>query len=210
MNQLFQRKRLLVAIGVLLYSSAFIMTFTGFVPSPRIDIAWETHDKHPYMPTYDANEGPQLALIYIGSSTCGAANQPTVPASVKKLKRLLQQRARSNGYSFTAIGVAKEWVAGNGLAHLEKFGTFDQIITGGSSLNEGALKYMWQDLPGEAATPQVVVLKRNVVTPEGSGFYGTTDEEVLLRKIGVVELKRWADQDAPLHDAYFRNLPAQQ
>ena len=44
------------------------------------------------------------------------------------------------GRSFTETGIAKDWDVRAGVAHLETFGTFDEIMSGLSWVNEGVLK----------------------------------------------------------------------
>lgn len=187
-------------LGVALFGLAFLGAYAGTIPVPELSIEWEPPPgESRYTPNYDAPEGRELAFIYIGSSGCAASNRLFLPGAIKQLKLLVQKQARARGRSFVAIGVAKDWNVEAGLGHLSKFGNFDMVMSGRNWLNIGALKYMWEEIPGKAGTPQVVVISRRVVKPEGKGAsYGLRDPELLARKLGTKEIRRWLEHGAPL------------
>lgn len=123
-----------------------------------------------------------------------------MPKIIKGLKISLQKKARKNDHSFVAIGVSKDWSIEKGLNHLSKFGNFDEVMTGMNWLNTGVLKYVWEDIPGAAATPQVLLIDRTVeVSPKGgTKWYALRDEHLLKRVVGTRELRRWVDKGAPV------------
>ncbi len=191
-------KPLYLLLGITLFGVAFLGAYLGQVPAPEISVEWEAGQAR-YTPSYSAVDGRELAFVYIGSSGCAASNRPFLPETVKQLKLLIEEQARNRGRSFVAIGVARDWDVEAGLEHLEKFGPFDQVMAGRNWLNIGALKYIWEDVPGIAATPQVVVLDRRIETPEGRGAgYAIQDAHLLVRKVGTREIRRWLKRGAPL------------
>ncbi len=103
------------------------------------------------------------------------------------------------GRSFMALGIAKDWDASAGVAHLATFGTFDEIMAGRSWMNEGVLKYIWQTLPGAPSTPQVLVVERMVSVPLAAGDrFEVSKESVIARNTGLGEIRQWVEAGAPL------------
>ncbi|HEX2191218.1 MAG TPA: hypothetical protein VHG51_20075 [Longimicrobiaceae bacterium] len=156
-----------------------------------------------YAPERRVREGRELAMVYIGSAACGPSNREDLPGMIEELKLRLSGRAAGSGRSFAAVGIARDWDVREGIAHLEKFGEFDEVATGRSWLNLGTLKYVWEDLPGVAATPQVLVVDRSV-GEQGPGREGTQytvrDEVLIARKVGTDEIGEWLARGAPLPD----------
>lgn len=96
---------------------------------------------------------------------------------------------------FATSGVARDLVVRHGLEHLEKFGAFDEVTTGRGWLNMGVLEYIYGDMPGAAATPQVIVVERTV---KRDGEWGIEDQRVLARRAGLDEIEEWAKEGSPL------------
>jgi len=117
-------------------------------------------------------------------------------ALVSNLKLELQARARAEKRGFVAVGIARDMDSPSGLAHLRKFGAFDEVMSGRSWANIGLLKYIYGDMPGRAATPQVLVVSRTFHA-EG-GHYSFRDERVIVRAIGLEDIKAWVLAGAPL------------
>ena len=77
-----------------------------------------------------------------------------------------------------ALGVSVDFAQEAGIGMLKRFGPFDEILVGRGWQNLAALRYVWGDLPGPAAVPQILVLDRKVlwdgatlsVTEERRGF----------------------------------------
>lgn len=59
----------------------------------------------------------ELALIYIGSSTCGFCNSKKLQRTYKSINSNLQFIARKYGFRFSSIGIAKDYVVTEGLLH---------------------------------------------------------------------------------------------
>lgn len=82
-----------------------------------------------------------------------------------------------------------------GIKHLQKYGHFDEIMTGRGWLNIRLLKYVHEGFPGKAATPQILVVDRRKVRTAGSAIQ---DEILVLRKVGADEIAAWASLGTPL------------
>jgi hypothetical protein len=104
--------------------------------------------------------------------------------------------------NFSVHGISKDSFISNGIFHLKKFGPFDEISTGNGWNNSGILKYVYGDIPGKAATPQILVVKRtyNIVSfnNEKPNFAGIKNESQITRKIGLDEIYDWISNDVLL------------
>ena len=106
----------------------------------------------------------------------------------------MKKTALEAGRSFTVTGIAKDWGVRAGVAHLETFGTFVEIMSGLSWMNEGVLKYIWQRLPAAQSTPQVLVPERNVSVPGDTvDRFKVSDEAVIVRRVGLGEVQLWVE-----------------
>lgn len=181
---------MLVLMLVLL--TTFVIGYLGIAPTPRVSVTWETQGG--YLPA-STSDGAELALVYIGSSTCSYANSEELPALLETVRELLRERAQKAGRSFATIGVSKDLDVEAGIKHLQKYGHFDEIMTGRGWLNIGLLKYVYEGFPGKAATPQVLVVDRRKVRTAGSAIQ---DEVLVLRKVGADEIAAWASLGTPL------------
>ena len=145
----------------------------------------------------------ELQLKYIGSSTCHFCNVPAIPKSVNNIRDDLLIKSQQNVFGFSMVGISKDMVITEGLHHLSKIGRFDEVTTGKGWLNAGILKYIYGEIPGRAATPQLLVILRQyrMIARKTNGspsFRGINSEELIARKIGVEEITTWANNNAYL------------
>lgn len=144
-----------------------------------------------YMPQGGLQSGEELLLVFVGASSCGAHRRQGFAEVVEAAKKALADRAQREGHSFAAVGVALDWAAEDGLTFLRAFGQFDELLVGRNWLNTGAIKYIWKELPGRAAIPQVLVVRRRIQV--GRTGITVSHEELLLRRVGVHAILAWAD-----------------
>jgi hypothetical protein len=168
----------------------------NLIPRPRISISIENTSPGMYAAGGAVRNGRELALVYVGSSACVWSNVAYLAPTIQEIKSLLHSRADSLSLGFAAIGVAKDRMVADGLAHLEKFGQFDEVMTGRSWLNSGLQKFVISSHPGPAATPQLILLERYV--DSGAGESIVESERVLLRKVGAEAIYAWLAQDLPI------------
>jgi len=88
------------------------------------------------------------------------------------------------------VGIATDWSLTEGLRFLTQYGPFDQVIVGSNWLNLGAIEYIWRELPGRPALPQVVVVERDLRV--GQTIINVSPDKLLARRIGVDELISWS------------------
>ena len=196
----FVKRHLLVVTGcALMFMLFFSLALCGHIKPPGFSALQEMGHRDGYQPTYEAIPGAQLALVFIGSSKCAFSTNPELPRMIESAKSSVREAAMEAGRSFTALGIAKDWDVGAGVAHLATIGTFDEIMAGRSWMNEGVLKYVWQALPGKPSTPQVLVVERMVAVPLAAGDrFKVSNESVITRKVGLGEIEQWVEMGTPL------------
>ncbi len=166
-------------------AAGVVLGSAGLMPAVDVEVAFPAVEAREYRPgSVTASEaGYEIALVYLGSSTCGWSNLPEVSRAVKDAKRLVAGRARDAGMRFSAVGIALDADASLGWGHLRKAGRFDEVSTGMGWANSGADKYVFGALAGPASTPQLLVVERLVNTgPDGRRK--VESERVLARKGG--------------------------
>lgn len=146
-----------------------------------------------YVPDYEFRSGEEVVLVFIGASFCGAQREPGFPAVVERAKTSLARHARAQGVQFRAHAISLDWKPADAMAFLEHFGAFDEISVGSNWLNDGAVRYIWRDMPSEPAVPQVVILRRRVET---QGAVSVRDERVVRRLMGTDQITRWVNDGA--------------
>lgn len=162
------------------------------LPDRWISVPWAADGD--YLPGRVEPGEPEMVLVFIGSPSCVWSTHESLPPLVEKAKVALSSRADSLGRSFTALGAVPSVGVERGLDFLGGFGLFDEIAVGSGWSNLTLLKYVYNDFPGQAATPQVVVLER-LLQP---GTRQLIAETVLFRSVGVEPMRTWAEHGFPL------------
>lgn len=196
---------ILAAAGVV---GAFLFGLSGAFLLPNVTITWpDSSVMDGYRPDYvRLGGGTELVLVYLGSSACGFSNDPTLPALVSRAKTVLKQRAQVQEWAFTAVGVAIDWVTDDGVEHLRQFGAFDEIMTGRKWQGMGAYRY-FEDLPGTAGTPQILVMVRETaVTDSNVSRPPVVREWQIHRVIGVSPIMDWVNKSLPLPQDRFQAI----
>ena len=180
-----------LAATALVLAVAAIVGLTGLLPAPKI--IWSAEDTlapNQYRSSFSAPQEHDILLVYIGSSTCGFANDSALPEVIEGAKLALHQHATDNGLSFSAIGVSIDWDPTRGYAHLAKMGRFDEIMTGRRLWGVGVS--VWQEFI--AGTPQVLVVTHATDTQ----LLPIASDNVVVRKLGFGPIADWVDAGAPL------------
>lgn len=81
-------------------------------------------------------------------------------------------------------------------SHLLGFGEFDEVMTGRNWGNIGVQKYIYGDMAGVEATPQILLVTRVIDTQWGHVSF--VNEEVISRRNGLTAIKAWAEEGAPV------------
>jgi hypothetical protein len=134
--------------------------------------------------------GDEAVLVYLGSSTCQFSNADDLPSLWARAQELVAASTSGGERRLTTVGIAKDRVVGDGLRHLEKIGSFDEVSVGRGWANMGVIKYVHSDHRGPAVTPQMLLLHRRIVNENGAVLLA--DEVVLNRWIGIHEIREWS------------------
>lgn len=162
---------------------------------PTVEFHWSDQaSEYRYSPSHENASVKEIVMVYIGSSTCDYSNDSSLPRLIDDVKINLQSSAIKQGWSFRAIGVSIDWIPEDGIDHLDKFGDFDEIITGRKWEGTGAYLYT-KKMPGINGTPQILVLGRQI----GEDSVSTELEEMLIYRVaGLYRIQNWVNQDFPL------------
>ena len=186
-------------ITCLLLLSGAVVGFLGLLPIPTVDVRWDvtTREAGGYQPALRTGDGPEILLVAIVASGCYWSNLPETAEAVRMAKDLVAAQAEAKGVGFVAMGVARDVRVEAGLKHLERHGPFDEVIAGRGWLNSGVLQFIYNDeIPGLAATPQIVVLEQRAVYEAGARRIVARRE--VLRKLGPTEIAGWVAAGAPV------------
>jgi len=178
---------IVLGIGV-----GLLLNAIGLMPKPDLRVRWTIPVKQAaeYVPPATQKSGDEVVFIYIGSSTCQWSNVAGLPDRIKQLKRDLFAQAQASGLAFASIGVARDGVAADGMDYLQRFGSFDEVMSGRGWVNSGVQQYMFGAMPGPAITPQVVVVRRTLRYQ--AGLVVVQSDSVLARMAGVGEIMEWS------------------
>lgn len=133
-----------------------------------------------------------LILVYIGSSTCGPSNSVALPSMVEAIRASMAPEAIDRGARFRTIGIAKDGVVDRGIAHLTKFKPFNEVSAGGGWGNVALRHFVYEDVPGLPATPQIVVVERTYEVSNGRPQRGAYSDRLVRRAVGLKEISRLA------------------
>ncbi len=170
----------------------------GILPVPIVDVAWNVPAlaKNEYVPSARRDAGDELVLVVVGSAGCRWSNDPEFVTLVRRARNAVRGAARQRDIAFATLGVSQDERPERGIDHLSQFGWFDEIAVGRGWRNSALLKYVYEEFPGPAVTPQVLVVARGLV--EHGGQWGVRDERVLLRRSGLAAIRTWVANGATL------------
>jgi hypothetical protein len=191
----FTKRTALLVVGIAVFAVGFAGAFNDWVPIPRVSISWPLRDANEYQPRGVSQIGREVALVFIGSSSCSWSNVDYLPGLIEGAKVALARRADSLEYSFSATGLVQSTSTNAGAIFLQKFGQFDEVAFGRGWYNIGLQKYVYETFPGPPATPQIVVVERWLGAPPSRQI---TRERVLVRRIGAEAIEAWVVAGAPL------------
>jgi|GEM_PF-1811820 len=124
----------------------------------------------------------EIALIFFGSSTCQASNDPSIPGVFEKLKNRLNKYASDNELNFKSIGISIDQNINKGVSYLNKIDTFDEISVG-PNRNIASQEYVYKN--SIIVSPQILVVVRyfNSDKPELKNII--TSETVVHKAVGA-------------------------
>ena len=187
-----QRIRSLLIGSMIVFTTAS-MAYSGILRVPFIGGFQASQEAR----QISLRPGNEVAVVYIGSSVCPASTRPELRGELQRLFAGMKAQAEAKGHAFASIGIAKDLNVEAGLEHLKSLPVpFDEVMTGRGWLNSGLLKYIYNDHPGRAATPQILVLTR--VATRDQGGWNIVNERLIERKVGLAEIMSWSDPEIAL------------
>jgi len=178
-----------VATGLVL---GLVFGLGRILPTPMIKITWEdrSSDDSSFRPAAPTEGGEEVVLVYLGAASCGWSNIDGLPDAVRRIRDHWYALTRGEaGTGFATVGIARDLNIDAGIEHLAKYGPFDEAVVGRGWLNVGFFKYVYGEMPGPAATPQVLVVERTVHRTGGQTWI--SDERILRRFVGADEIMQW-------------------
>ncbi|HEX8454104.1 MAG TPA: hypothetical protein VF647_18600 [Longimicrobium sp.] len=191
-NSIYTRLGLLLVICLLSGTASY----AGKLPRVQSSYGWPEPSGAHYTPTPPSASGEQVLFVFVGSSACRFSSVPELPGLVEDLKMKVAAEAKRRETGFATIGVAIDSDFRKGVNYLKRFGYFDEVTAGNGHYNSAFVKYVYEDMPGDAATPQILVIQRSVT--EKDGDVNVTSERLLRRLRGVAAIAQWARGGAAL------------
>ncbi|MEW5927600.1 MAG: hypothetical protein AB1941_08950 [Gemmatimonadota bacterium] len=184
--------------GLVLSFSAAGTRLLGSSPAPRPTLAAADSGSlvRKYRPSYELRSGKEVVLVFLGASFCGAHRRPGFPQLVEDAKERVQRQAQASGRQFRAHAVSLDWKTDAAMEFLQGFGEFDEMSLGGNWVSDGAVRYVWRDMPGDPVVPQIILPERTIDVSRAATE--VKDERVLKRVLGTDEIEKWVRAGAPL------------
>ncbi len=134
--------------------------------------------------------GGQIVAVVISADFCVATRQPEVRRTIRVILDSLKNLSISRSEHLITVGISVDPYAEVGTRFLEKLFQFDEIIAGNNWMGLGAIRFLWQDYPGTAMIPQVVILHRNLIVNNAVGILALKieDERLIPRYTGSDEI----------------------
>lgn len=131
-------------------------------------------------------------VVLIGSMYCGASTNAAFPGHWAAIRDRYRQTGHIDSANVTIIAVSSDVTIADGVKFFDKLGPFDELNVGGSWTSSALQHYVWLDLVGTAALPQVLVTEQEIdkTSPVAIAF---GPERVVARYVGLAQIKAAAD-----------------
>jgi hypothetical protein len=151
--------------------------------------------------------GTHLIAFVVMASDCPWSKQPAGMEAIRSLRAKMRAVHGRSYAQVNVVGVALDTDLDAGLRFLSDVGkkrpgdAFDQVVVGGSWLNEQIVRFVWRERVTEAAIPQALVIERPVNTDSYLATYtiGVQDDRVVAHPKGATKLITWINQGVPLN-----------
>lgn len=158
-----------------------------------------------YEPARRLHDGHEVLMTVIVSSACGACKAEGLAEAIEQIKLSVERQTAEKNSGFAATAVSLGWDPAEEFEFVGRFGHFDELVLGRNWLNGAARRYVWREFPADPLVPQVVVTTRRI--NPGPASIEFSDETVLVRKLGVLEIIAWAEAGAQM-PAFPTNVAA--
>lgn len=142
--------------------------------------------------------GGHLVAYVILSNKCAACQDDRTKRAVKSLRDSLRSSHAAAFVRVSVVGVDIEGVE-SGVEYLGSFGTaFDELSVGGAWMNHILTTVVWRNALAPAATPTVVLVRRDVNAHRYPHDIAIDDDSLILSVSGRDSLIRWVNAGTPL------------
>ncbi len=151
-----------------------------------------------------AANGKHLLAYVVTASDCGWSRLPTAMASFRNLRSALRKAHGKNYAQVTVVAVDIDENADTGVRFLAELAggssssAFDQVIVGGSWLNEQIVRFVWRDKVAKASIPQVILVERLLDTSAFPRSIEVAGDRVIATFSGEREIVSWVDRGVPI------------
>lgn len=148
----------------------------------------------------------EIALIFFGSSTCLASNDPAIPETFKELKTKITNYASNNDLYFKSIGISTDQNIHLGFSYLNKIDTFDEISIG-PNRNIASQEYIYKN--NIIVSPQILIVVRNFSSDQPRLKYIITSETVVHKAVGAYGIHltniNFDDLESRMNESLIKN-----
>jgi hypothetical protein len=136
----------------------------------------------------------EVIAVYVGAEGTDGGMTPVVAS----MQAALRQQATAGSFRFLSRGVSIEPTVQDGLRHLARLGTFDELSVGDNWGNSAVVRYLGGESKDSVRSiPQVVLVEREARVDARTIEFGP--ERVLGRYIGVDVIEAWVKRGAPIN-----------
>jgi len=204
----------LVVVASLAGSYAWVSTWqrgqgvTFYGPRPPAGARIVNQTTSPVNPFASAN-GKHLIAYVVTASDCGWSRLPAGMEAIRKLRAKMHDYHGKSYAQVSVVAVDIDEDLNAGWKFLGELGNghpsdaFDQVIVGGSWLNEQIVRFVWREQIARPATPQVVLIERPVSTDTyvATSTIGVGDDTLVGAFAGANQITGWMKQGMPLDHA---------
>lgn len=169
----------------------------------------------PKVNPFASQDGLQLVAYVVTASNCGWSSTPAMMSLVGSIRDSLIVDLDSGFTSVRVVAVVLDDTLANGWRFIQELSggkpevAFDQVIVGGSWMNESIQRWAWKEGAVEAASPQVFLVAREIATSSYLDDYrirlGT--ERVVARHVGSAQIHSWLSSGAAVRNAGVTDNP---
>jgi hypothetical protein len=173
---------------------------------PVVNTHAEDGPSDPNYNPFGQAHGTHLMAYILTSSDCGWSRVPSQMKAIREVRPKLRSIYGSSYADVAVVGVALDKSLVVGLSFLAELAggrtddSFDQVIVGGSWLNEQIVRFVWREGLVEAATPQILVMERPVMTDAYVSTHklGVGSDRVVAQMTGDQSINDWIAKGMPL------------
>jgi len=198
MNQ----KSAILAVCLLVVVGFSVGRLIRRLPLPIVDIRFASevpfNVAQPNGELPPGEEVEELVMVFVGASRCGFCTSPEMAPLVRRAAASLRERAANEGATLVSVGVAVDWVPGEGWRFLERILNFDEVVIGRQWLNSEVVELVWGLRPADPVTPQIIVYRQKTVPPSKFVRASISRGRPIKRVAGLGGIRGWVDTGCPL------------